>query len=170
MRHDDQAPDDEGRSRAEKGQIIILFAMFSTVLIGMLGLATDLGFAFAQKRTVQNAADAAAMAGARQVAHYKDTPTGKTRAQDEANTFATADLNKMTASQSMPVCQYINDSFKAPPDATLGACTLDVPAAASGVHVQVTETHDTFFIRVIPGAPKTVPITAQASARVEVLR
>ncbi len=168
MRHDDKAPDDEGRSGAEKGQIIILFAFFSTVLIGMLGLATDLGFAFAQKRTVQNAADAAAMAGARQVAHYKDT--AKTQAYTEANTFATASGNKMTATQSMPVCQYINDSFKAPPDATLGACTLDVPAAASGVHVQVTETHDTFFIRVIPGAPKTLPITAEAAARVEILR
>jgi len=169
MRHDDKAPDDEGRSGAEKGQIIILFAMFSTVLIGMLGLATDLGFAFAQKRTVQNAADAAAMAGARQVSKYK--PTAPTAAYAEANEFATMGPNKMTATQSMPRCEYIDDSFKAPPDATLGiACGAIVPAAASGVHVRVTETHDTFFIRILPGAPQSLPIAAEASARVEVLR
>jgi len=167
MRQVDETVED-GRGRAEKGQIIILFALFSTVLIGMLGLAMDLGFAFSQKRTIQNAADAAAMAGTRQVAKYKNT--APTKAYLEANAFATASDNSMSATQSMSVCQYVDDSFGAPPDATLGPCTDFVPATASGVHTEVTETHSTFFIRILPAAPKTMDLSAQATARVEVLR
>jgi len=53
---------------APRGQVLVLFALFLTSLLGMLGLATDLGFAFAEKRTIQNAADAGAMADARAVA------------------------------------------------------------------------------------------------------
>ena len=61
---------------APRGQIIVMFAMFLTSLLGAVGLATDLGFAYAEKRTIQNAADAAALAGARQVAKYtKTAPT-----------------------------------------------------------------------------------------------
>lgn len=153
---------------ASQGQIIVLFAMFSIVMVGMLGLATDLGMAFAQRRTIQNAADAAALAGARQVVKYKDT--APTSAYTEANTFATASANRLSSAQSMTVCRYIDDTFKEPPDPMLDACTSTVPAAATGVHAEVTEVHDTFFIRVLPGAPETLELTAQATARVERLR
>ena len=50
--------------RASRGQIIIMFAAALVGLVGLLGLATDLGYAFVQRRTMQNAADAGAIAGA----------------------------------------------------------------------------------------------------------
>jgi len=164
MRHDDQAPDDEGRSGAEKGQIIILFAMFSTVLIGMLGLAMDLGFAFSQKRTVQNAADAGALAGARVVSRpLLDLLSAQAEVDEFAGIGALNTKNKMeTANQTIKKCDYVNDagaSINVP-------CTVIVPATAKGVMVEVSETHDTFFIQVVPGAPDSVTTTATAIAHV----
>ena len=50
--------------KASRGQIIILVALFAVALTGMVGLSIDLGYTFAQKRSVQNAADSAALAGA----------------------------------------------------------------------------------------------------------
>ena len=155
------------RLGAQRGQIIILFAMFSFVLIGMLGLAMDLGFAFSQKRTIQNAADAGALAGARIVALPLTDLRSIAGVQGEVNEFAgigdANTKNKMTsADQTIKECDYVDD------DGVLieFICAEPVPATAKGVMVEVTETHDTFFIQVIPGARDTVTTTASAVANV----
>ena len=44
--------------RTHKGQIIVLVALSVTVLLGFLGLATDVGVLWATKRKAQTAADA----------------------------------------------------------------------------------------------------------------
>lgn len=49
--------------RVQQGQVLILFALMFTVFIGMLALVFDVGVAYSQRRFVQNAADAAAIAG-----------------------------------------------------------------------------------------------------------
>ena len=59
--------------RKERGQALVLFALFLLVLMGMVALAADGGYAFAQRRRMQYAADAAAMAGARALALYNNT-------------------------------------------------------------------------------------------------
>lgn len=46
------------------GQVVIIFAVASLVLIGFLALAVDVGMALAERRQVQNAADAGAVAAA----------------------------------------------------------------------------------------------------------
>ena len=56
--------------------------------MGVLGLAVNLGFAFADRRTLQNAADAAALAGARQVT--KSLPTARRSAQAEMTPLPTS--------------------------------------------------------------------------------
>jgi Flp pilus assembly protein TadG len=53
-----------GLARHESGQIIALFALALIVLCGMAGLAVDVGYARVEKRRMQTAADAAAMAAA----------------------------------------------------------------------------------------------------------
>lgn len=50
--------------RDERGQTIILVALSLPFLIGFVGMATDVGFLFKDKRTIQTAADAAAIAAA----------------------------------------------------------------------------------------------------------
>jgi Flp pilus assembly protein TadG len=50
--------------RDERGQTIILVALSLPLLLGFIGIATDVGALFKDKRTMQTAADAAAIAGA----------------------------------------------------------------------------------------------------------
>ncbi|MGA7670752.1 MAG: pilus assembly protein TadG-related protein, partial [Nitrolancea sp.] len=52
------------RRKRSRGQIIIMVAALAVSLTAMIGLAVDLGVAFAERRTVQTAADSAALAGA----------------------------------------------------------------------------------------------------------
>ncbi len=53
---------------SERGQALVLFSLFLVVLLGVVALAVDGGYAFAQRRQMQYAADAAAIAGARALA------------------------------------------------------------------------------------------------------
>lgn len=148
---------------APRGQILVMFALFLTVLLGMLGLALDVGFAYAERRTVQNAADAAALAGARMVAKW--STTNIVSAQAEAEAMALNDGNRLGASdQTLASCEYVNYAGTG-----LGPCSNPVPVAARGVRVQVREEHDTFFIRVLPGAPDTVVTETTATANVQLL-
>src|SRR5438128_7497517 len=54
-------------SRRERGQGIVLLALFLVVLVGLVGLGVDGGSLYLHRRGMQNAADAAAFAGARLV-------------------------------------------------------------------------------------------------------
>jgi hypothetical protein len=51
--------------RRSRGQVMVMFALFLTVLISFIALSIDVGYLLAERRSVQNAADAAAMAGGR---------------------------------------------------------------------------------------------------------
>lgn len=50
--------------RREGGQILVLFALGLVAMVAMVGLVIDGGFAYSQRRTQQNAADLASLAGA----------------------------------------------------------------------------------------------------------
>jgi Flp pilus assembly protein TadG len=52
------------RFRDESGQVLVLVALSMTVLLGFVGFATDVGVMLRERRMVQSAADAAALAGA----------------------------------------------------------------------------------------------------------
>jgi hypothetical protein len=52
------------RHRGESGQSLILFALGLAVLLGMAAMTIDVGLAYVARRDMQNAADAAALAGA----------------------------------------------------------------------------------------------------------
>lgn len=53
-----------GGQGSSDGQIMVLFALFALVLVGVLALAVDVGYLLTERREVQSAADAAALAGA----------------------------------------------------------------------------------------------------------
>lgn len=154
------APAEENAPKgASRGQILVMFAFFLTAMMGMLGLAVDLGFAFSQRRTVQNAADLSAVAGARSVARFK--ASAPVSALPDVQNLV--DENLMGPSPLvLEECYYI-DQYQQ----NVGDCVLTVPANATGVVVTVSETHGTFFIRVVPGAPSYVTTRATASAQVE---
>lgn len=152
------APDEPGHRAASRGQVLIMFALFSTAMIGMVGLATDLGIAFAGRRSMQNAADAGALAGARAIA--RRAAGASISVPNEVSTMVSGNASSL-AQPSLEQCTFISDN-----GTSLGPCASTIPSGATGVRVTVSETHQTFFIRVVPGAPKQVTTRATASAHV----
>lgn len=151
-----------GPERAHTGQIIVMFAGFLVALMGMLGLATDVGYALAARRAVQAAADAGALAGARMIARY--TPASPTSAQAEVVSIVQKN-NFGDVTPTVLSCDYIGANWQ-----PVGSCNQTVPATAVGTRVKTRATVDTFFIRVLPGAPKQVTVGGYAKARVEVAK
>ena len=82
------------RSPKERGQILVLFAGGLIVLFIIAALAFDVGMVLVERRDEQNAADAAALAGARYV---KDDPTAARAAASRyalLNGYEDADPNE----------------------------------------------------------------------------
>lgn len=159
LRHAPTAP---GQAGGTRGQVLIIFGVAVVAMVGMLGLATDGGYAYAERRTMQNAADAGAMAGARIVA--KSNRVTPLSARSDVTTLVNA--NKIGATNPTIVeCSYVSDA-----DTTVGDCSNTVPSSATGVRVRVQETHDTFFMQAVPGASKSMTVSATAIAHVMILK
>lgn len=75
--------------KPEQGQILALFAISLVAIVAMTGLVIDGGMTFVQRRDQQNAADAAAMAGAYAYVNGDKSAVGDAaRAAAAANGFA----------------------------------------------------------------------------------
>ena len=70
--------------RWERGQMLALTAVFLVAMIGFLALVIDVGNIYAQRRFMQNAADAGALAGIRALSLGKDTATIRSKIQEYA--------------------------------------------------------------------------------------
>ena len=135
-----------------RGQTLIFFALVSIVLMGALGLALDGGYNYAQRRAMQNAADAAALAGANALAGNN---TGGFTVWATVQEVARQNGVKDPTDSAQLTCQYTNNSI---PVQEIGACSVlpgpaDTPFTTgynvSGVRVRVAETHQTFVMRVL---------------------
>jgi Flp pilus assembly protein TadG len=124
----------------------VILALFFTVFVGMTGLGIDFAFSTLERRALQNAADASALTGAR------DLSQGTTPTTDIAT------ISGKNATTSSIVCQYVNTS-----NADLGDCSGSA-TGASGVHVTAIHTRNTYFMGLL-GIP-TVTVSADAIARV----
>jgi Flp pilus assembly protein TadG len=152
-------------ARPHAGQTLVFVALASAVLFAAMGLAIDAGIDYAMRRAMQNAADAAALAGARQIRLSDTSDKVLQRIQDIATRNGVQDLTQLT-------CNYITNSY---PDGPLPTCSsaavaLDslVPAGqhVTGVQVRVAEQHRTFVMPVI-GITRS-GTAAQATAQVQV--
>jgi Flp pilus assembly protein TadG len=124
-----EEPAEEG---AQRGQVIVMFAIFLVAMLGVLGLATDVGYAVAAKRATQGAADSGAMAGARMIARY--TTASPTKAQTEVQTV----VAKNTFGPVTPTilsCEYIGNNWS-----VVGTCNQNVPSNAAGARVKTRAT------------------------------
>jgi hypothetical protein len=65
---------------SERGQSLVIVALLLVVLIGMLALTLDGGYAYLQRRASQTAADAGALAGARELCETGDANLAVNRA------------------------------------------------------------------------------------------
>jgi Flp pilus assembly protein TadG len=141
--------------RPRRGQTTIMFALLAVPMIGMLGLAVDGGVYLYARRTAQTAADAAALAGARQVSQQR-------AAQGEVAALTTAN-GTGSLTPSVEDCAYVNKSN----NVVGGNCAMTPPADADGVRVRTRTTVPAFFIPVLPGAPRSSIATGMAIARVK---
>ena len=117
----------------ESGQILVMAVLLITVLLGVVALAVDAGFAYAQRRQVQNAADEAALAATHRLLEGGSPASAIAAAQEyaQANGFS-------LAASCPPIC--------IPPSSG--------PHAGDPKFVEVTveEQPTTFFIHaLIPG-------------------
>lgn len=99
------APTRRPTANRESGQTIGMLAVFITVLLGMCVLAIDVGSWYQQKRSVQSAADAAALAGASQL--VVSTSAATTQAQTQ---YAKNGLNSDTVTYTVTTDLVANDS------------------------------------------------------------
>jgi len=158
----------------EEGQTLPLVVMFMLVLLGMLALVLDGGNGYFQRRHMQNAADAAALAAATTIikGEYRDTvikQTATTYAQKNGaitTTLAYLDQNgnELTPSSgSVPantasVRVTAQRTFATAFAAVLGRDTMTASAQATGRAEQAAE-----VLSEVGLAPLTVPINFEQS-------
>ncbi|CAA9569649.1 MAG: hypothetical protein AVDCRST_MAG18-1828 [uncultured Thermomicrobiales bacterium] len=150
--------------RPARGQTLVIFALSSLVLLGALGLSLDGGYNYIQRRGMQNAADAAAFAGASAISRNR-TDTEVTRAVlDAAARNGVPDATKIT-------CTFITNTYDGTTIGTTQPCSSGGVAMSSytanftGVLVRASERHQTFVFRALGIAESGT--AAIAAARVE---
>jgi hypothetical protein len=129
--------------RQEEGQNLVLVALAMIVILAFAALVLDAGFAYAQRRRMQNAADAGTLAGVRELA------------LEGSDSEIYAKIDEYTRVRNGA------DSFEAtyvPGGETIGGGTI--PEDTTGVRVRAVMTFPTFFAGVI-GIPE---MTANAEA------
>ncbi len=172
----------------QPGQVAVIMALAMTGLLGATALGIDLGFSYAHYRQVQNAADAAALAGVQDLSrHYQCIayPPGScgtaTLTADKTNSDVWSDMTK-AAVASLPnfpdpatvtalpanvqlTAEYIRPDNSLYPVPATGAITSTPPAANSPVGVKATVgfRYPTFFARVF--GITTTYVQAEAYAK-----
>src|SRR2546423_6467810 len=142
--------------------MIIMFALVLTVVVTFVGLVVDGGYALAQRRGSQNAADFAALAGARIVA---ERIGGDATNGTDANVQA-AIQSVATANGGRPITFSAPDGprYIASDGSLLGYVgTGAIPAEAVGVHVVSDRVWRPFFLGIIGAVDWTA--SAEATAK-----
>ena len=132
--------------------MLIFSAAAFSVLVGILGLAVDLGFVALERRTLQKAADAAAVAGALKLV---DSSTW-----DDIDPTVAALVARNGAPAGTAIGCVLVDSAGAQRQANCGAPT---DLAIGGVRVTLTHTRANFFMGVL--GLRTVNVAASATAQ-----
>jgi Flp pilus assembly protein TadG len=135
--------------RSEAGQTLPLTILFLLVLLGIVAMVLDGGYAFAQRRRMQNAADSAVLAGviATTKGEYRDAVVRQT----------VSDYARRNGAESYTLT-YLDANGNALPNPTDGI----VPLNAAALRVTTRLPFPTFFARLFGMASMTA--SAQATA------
>jgi Flp pilus assembly protein TadG len=153
------------KPRNERGAALILVALSLVATMTVAGLVVDGGNAFSQRRQMQNAADAAALAGARALDRYQAIGSTLSR-----TTVWSAVVNRAVsdgAAAGLVTCRLVDETL-----ADLGACPVEnsttINPNAAGVKATVAQTSNTSLMRVVGISDFTA--RAGATAQIEALR
>lgn len=130
---------------ARRGQFMVLFAIALVALVGMAGLAVDVGFFWNQRRRIQSAADAGAVAGAQELLQGNSTDvTSAAQTDASLNGFANG-VNGASVSVANPP--------------TSGPYAGN----ADAVQVTVTQPQSSFFLNALSFSSFTLSASAVAA-------
>ena len=144
------------RGKRQSGFVLMYTAISAIVLVGMLGVAADLGRAYVVRNELMAFADAAAVAAAYEL---DGTRTGLTaaRAMGESGP-GTNGWNFGTTAVSGAQVRFASTSTGAYETAAAA------PDGARFVRVTATRTLPLFFLPILPGIAHSLPISATAVA------
>lgn len=126
------------RRTGETGQAVVVIALLMIGLVAMLGLVLDGGNAYAQRRRMQNAADAAALAGA---GRMSQSGTSNQQVLASVNEYATRN-----GASPNPPAYYIRSNGHQMNRVASYPAYDQPPQGAVGVHVTTTLTVQTYFL------------------------
>jgi hypothetical protein len=123
----------------QRGSALVMTTLFSLVLMGFAALAVDVGRSVATRTRLQRVADAAALAGC------KDLPNGQANATAAALDFAGRNGVALTAGDvSFPSASSVRVALSRPVSTlfarVMGIQQLTVPAAATAAALSATST------------------------------
>lgn len=143
----------------ERGQALILVALSLIGLLAMVGVALDGGQLYRSRREAQNAADAAALAGARLLLNEACQPSGNGDQEISSAIIEFAGRNGVIWDGSNIHAQYIkveNDE--------LGTLTVvSSREEATGISVTLMMTSSTTFLRIVGIRDMVTPASAVAT-------
>ena len=128
---------------SHKGQAVVMVALALVVLMGSLGLAIEGGRAYAERRAMQNAADAGALAGARALAQGQGPSTATSTATQYARRNG-ADRDVDVTVQGNTVTVVAHKSFSTVFAGFVGWPVLSVSARAEAGYSPVGGKEDLF--------------------------
>lgn len=134
-----------------RGFVLILLAIVLVALVGMIGLAVDLGVAYFLKARLSQAADAASLAGARSLSRGADIGTQTASAQAVATNFFNAN--------------FPNGFWGSTTSLTTPAVTQNDTTKIRYVTINATATIPLYFLRVFGVQRMTIGASAQAARR-----
>jgi Flp pilus assembly protein TadG len=158
------------RSNEPRGQVVVIVALAMVIMVAMVGLVVDGGYAWGRQRQTQNASDAASEAGAVVLAqNIAGVQPAKTDADVDAAVTAVLDSN----GTARKAAYYTDVSGNLLTPAGVATTNADeaalvgggaIPPGGAGVETIGLQTFDTFLARVI-GVNQftaTTPATAVA--------
>ena len=149
-----------GPRQKQRGQAIVLVALMILVLFGFVGLAIDSGRAYLDRRHLQAAADAAALAAAYR---YMNTNDYSQSEQIAAQTYASNEALYGSQSCSGLGTLAASCTFADPWGQTLNINVTNKGIAGVSFAVTVTHSMPVAIMQVLGSAP-TINISAQATA------
>jgi hypothetical protein len=141
-----------GGANEPRGQVLVIVAGAMVVLVAMVGLVIDGGYAWGRQRETQNAADSMAKAGTVVVQHaYFDTASPPTNGDVGCAINDAAEAHDIALLKAV----YTNhEGIPLTPEVEVGACALGgggpIPTGldAQGVKVTTEQAFDTHLARV----------------------
>jgi Flp pilus assembly protein TadG len=149
-------------AQREKGQAIVLVALMIVALTGMLALSIDVGNSYTQRRMLQTAADAAAMAGTHLAMEQVTNVGGTQNYTAQRNTaILFANRNGASAPDTITIVWVDNTGAAFANDA--GNLPI-IPGGkvAQGMKVTVAANRDTFLFRAVGILQVGVTVTGMA--------